>query len=106
MTDILDNNSDTRPFELSQFGAWLLIDGMRERLNWAQDRCWIETLETELDRLEEWSAAHSPWYEAGQFDEFRAELVAAREYIDRENAEWYASEARKGFRVIDGGLSD
>ena len=106
MTDILDNNSDTRPFELSQFGAWLLIDGMRERLAWSDDICWIDTLETELNRLEEWSAAHSPWYEAGQFDEFWAELAAAREFFDREDAEWYASQARKEFRVIEGGLSD
>ena len=105
MTDKLDSNSDTRPFELSQFAAWMLVDGMRERLSWADNICWVDTIETELDRLEEWSAAHSPWYEEGDFAEFRAEIVLAREDFDREDREWYAEQRRNGFTVIAGGKS-
>jgi len=103
MTDILDSNSDTRPFELSQFAAWMLVDGMRERLEHADNICWVDTIETELDRLEEWCIAHSPWHEEGDFDEFRVELVAAREHFDREDREWYAEQRRKAFTVIGGG---
>ena len=105
MTDILDSNSDTRPFELSQFAAWMLVDGMKERLAWTDNVCWVETLETELDRLEEWCIAHSPWYEEGDFAEFRAELVAAREHFDRLDSDWYAEEQRKGFTVIEGSVA-
>ena len=103
MKDILDSNSDTRPFELSQFAAWMLVDGMRERLVQADTICWVDTIEEELDRLEEWSIAHSPWFEEGDFDEFRVELVAAREHFDRLDREWYAERKRENFTVIAGG---
>ena len=107
MTDILDSNSDTRPFELSQFGAWLLLDGIRERLTTLEswDICWVETIETELARVESWSSEHSPWYSADDFAELWAEIAAAREWCERSDSEWYAQCARENFTVIEGGKS-
>ena len=105
MTDILDSNSDTRPFELSQFAAWMLVDGMRERLVHADNICWVDTIETELDRLEEWCIAHSPWYEEGDFDEFRVEIAVFRDFFDSADREWYAERKRENFTVIEGGKS-
>ena len=105
MKDILDSNSDTRPFELSQFAAWMLVDGMRERLVQADNLCWVDTIEEELDRLEEWSVNHSPWFEEGDFDELRVEIAIVRDAFDSADREWYAEQRRKEFRVIVGGKS-
>jgi hypothetical protein len=105
VTDILDSNSDTRNFDLSQFGAWLLVDGMRERLAYVDDICWVETLETELNRLEQWCAEHSPWYQPGDFNDLWVEISLVRDHIEQLDSDWYAAQRRKEFTVISGGKS-
>ena len=50
------SNSDTFDYQLSQFAAWYLLEGIEQYLDCADETCQCETLLTELDRLEAWGA--------------------------------------------------
>ena len=103
MRDILDSNSDTRNFELSQFGMWFFVAGLGDFLESVDNICMIETLELELDRVEQWDREHGGFYTDENYDHLRAQIASAREQIEQFDREWYAELAREEFRVIDGG---
>ena len=107
MKDIVDSNSDTRPFELSQFGSWYLLAGLEQYIENVEDECQIDTLELELDRLEQWESAHGGYYEydhvRSRFAQIREQLAELREWVQKRDRLWYAEELREDFRVIDGG---
>jgi len=99
------SNCDTAPFELSQFGAWYFLAGLESYLEFADMECQIDTLELELARVENWDREFGGYYNPEQYVKIRARLAEIREWIQRCDSEWYAGEARKEFRVIDGGKS-
>ena len=103
MRDILDNNSDTLPVELSQFGMWFFLAGLGDYLQSLDNICMIETLELELDRVEQWDREHGPYYEETGYEHLRNMIASAREQIEQFDRDFWAEQAREEFRVIDGG---
>ena len=98
------SNSDTFDYQLSQFAAWYLLEGIEQYLECADEVCQCETLLTELDRLEAWERANGAFYAEGRFAKLREKIELRLEWIERWESNWYAERARSEFRVIEGGL--
>jgi len=101
------SNSDTSPFELSQFGLWYILAGLRQFIENVEDECQIDTLELELSRIEQWDRENGGYYSyeytQREYAELWTQLAELREWIQKRDNEWYAREAREDFYVIDGG---
>ena len=105
------SNSDTAPFELSQFGSWYMFAGIERYLESAMEVCSCDTLLFELDRLEAWEQENGGYYSYDyvpqKFAELRAEIIAHRDVLEEAaDAYWnevHAKEARANFEVIEGG---
>ena len=101
------SNSDTAPFDLSQFGSWYLLAGIECYLESAWDGCQCETLLLELDRLEAWERQHGGYYSyehtQQRFAELRERIREQLADIEAYEADYYAERARSEFTVIEGG---
>ena len=101
------SNSDTAPFDLSQFGSWYLLAGIECYLESAMEVCSCETLLLELDRLEAWEQQHGGYYcyeyVPARFAELRERIRQHMADIEAYEADYYAERARSEFTVIDGG---
>ena len=102
-------NSDTAPFDLSQFGSWYLMAGIECYLESALEVCQCETLLLELDRLEAWEQQHSVHYSSEhtqqRFAELRQRILDHKADIEAYESQYWAELAREQFTVIDGGKS-
>ena len=103
------SNSDTAPFDLSQFGSWYLMAGIECYLESALEVCSCETLLLELDRLEAWERENGGYYgyehTQQRFAELRHRIRERLADIEAYEADYYAERARSEFTVIEGGLS-
>jgi hypothetical protein len=101
------SNSDTADFQLSQFGAWFFLCGLETRLESLEsyDICWVETIETELDRVQQWDRDFGGFYKEEYYTSLREQIAAVREWCEAADSDWYARQARGKFRLIEGGLS-
>lgn len=97
------SNSDTSPFELSQFGLWYILEGIERFIENVEDECQVDTLELELSRIQEWDRENGEYYSYEYYDQLWTRLTELREWIQKRDNEWYAREAREDFYVIDGG---
>ena len=103
------SNSDTFDYQLSQFAAWYLMEGIRQYFECADEVCQCDTLLVELDRLESWELANSGYYTPEtireRFAGLRSAIELRREWLERRESDYYAERARSEWRVIEGGLS-
>ena len=107
------SNSDTAPFDLSQFGSWYLLAGIECYLETVYEAISCETMLVELDRLEAWEQAHGGYYSyeyvPARFAELRERITEARDWLQAQEDQYYserfAAERREKFTVIEGGLS-
>ena len=101
------SNSDTAPFDLSQFGSWYLLAGIECYLETADMTCQCETLLLELDRLEEWEQQNGGYYSyeyvPARFAELRESIRERLADIEAWESQYYAERARSEFTVIEGG---
>ena len=107
MTNKIDSNSDTRPFELSQFGAWFFLSGLEYRLESLSDYdiCWVETIEIELARVQQWDREFGPYYNEEYYSDLWEQIASVREWCEQSDRDWTARSARENFTVITGGKS-
>ena len=101
------SNSDTSPFELSQFGQWYMLAGIEQYIDGIEDECQIDTIELELHKIREWDQEYGRHFDCqytqNKYAELWAKLAELREWIQQRDNEWYAQEARETFTVIEGG---
>ena len=108
----MEDNRDTAPYELNQYGSWYLLAGIECYLEAAMDHCQFVTLMAELDRLEGGEKQHGGFYEyeyaQERFAELRAripECIDACDAVEEEeyDRQWRAEEAmarRSKFYVV------
>lgn len=101
------SNSDTSPFEMSQFGQWYMLAGIEQYIDDIEDECQIDTIELELNRIQEWDREHGGYFDCqytqNKYAELWTKLAELREWIQQRDRLWYADCAREDFYVIDGG---
>ena len=105
------SNSDTAPFDLSQFGSWYLLAGIECYLESCMEVCSAQTLLLELDRLEAWEQENGGYYSyeyvPARFAELRARIAEHLEWLQDQEDQYYserfAAECREKFTVIEGG---
>ena len=98
-----DMNSDTQPFDLSQFGAWYVLAGIEVYAETADSEYSCQTLLLELARVEAWEQAHGDWYDSDRYAELRERIEGRWDDLIAWTAQCDADERRERFTVIDGG---
>ena len=98
-----DMNSDTQPFDLSQFGAWYVLAGIEVYAETADSECACQTLLLELARVEAWEKAHGDWYDSERYTELRERIEGRWDDMIAWAAQRDAEDRRERFTVIEGG---